>query len=79
MDLSEIKLKIFQKFVNSFKCLYSVIILHGLDALTEFFAKTQIFGFAKFLKCSRQDKNQAHLNISMQVKLMFLIIYSLKI
>jgi len=38
------------------------------------FRKNPNFGFAKFLKCSRQDKNQAHLNISMQVKLMFLIL-----
>jgi len=39
------------------------MILHGLDALTEFFAKINNFGFAKFLQCFHQDINQAHLNI----------------
>jgi len=35
------------------------MILHGLDALIEFFAKINNFGFANF----HQDINQAHLNI----------------
>jgi hypothetical protein len=39
------------------------MILHGLDALAAFFAKTQILDLRNSCNASHQDKNQAHLNI----------------
>jgi len=39
------------------------MILHGLDALIEFFAKINILALRNSFNASHQDINQAHLNI----------------